>query len=436
MNDVAVVVLDTLRYDSFNEHFDWLPGKRFENCYSTSHWTIPAHASLFTGKYPSEIAVHGKSPSLSVDFETLPELLSNQGYHNSLFSANPQITMWDGWESGFDTFVGPSNLSIRNDDVVDWEEFYANNESSGIRKYVDALRHCFFSDGKVLPSIRQGIKMELSTADGGSEKILERLRNTSFESDNFLFLNIMDAHTPYDPPEEYCDVDTPVDVVLGDALSDNVDDPDEIREAYNGSVEYLSDMYEKIFSILEKQFDYVITLSDHGEMLGEQDLWNHSYGIYPELTHVPLVISGSNCKSESRKEVVSILDVHKTICEMCGVSADSRGQDLLSSVDSRDYVVEYHGLLKWHLAQFEKKGVAEDMYNQLDCQLSGFVDRRNRYAYEEHDGCLTSKSELSETEAESILEDLIAELDRKEITASTMDVDTDVMSRLEDLGYA
>jgi arylsulfatase len=45
MASVAVVVLDTLRYDTFEEAFDWLPGRRFTQAYAPSHWTIPVHGS-------------------------------------------------------------------------------------------------------------------------------------------------------------------------------------------------------------------------------------------------------------------------------------------------------------------------------------------------------------------------------------------------------
>lgn len=55
--NIALIVLDTLRKDSFDEHFDWLPGRRFENAWAPSHWTVPVHASLFTGHYPSEVGV-------------------------------------------------------------------------------------------------------------------------------------------------------------------------------------------------------------------------------------------------------------------------------------------------------------------------------------------------------------------------------------------
>lgn len=54
MGNIALVVLDTLRKDLFDAHFGWMPGERFEHAWSTTHWTAAAHASLFTGLYPSE----------------------------------------------------------------------------------------------------------------------------------------------------------------------------------------------------------------------------------------------------------------------------------------------------------------------------------------------------------------------------------------------
>lgn len=47
--NVAVIVLNTMRKDVFDEHFDWFPGVRYEEAYSIESYTVPAHGSLFTG---------------------------------------------------------------------------------------------------------------------------------------------------------------------------------------------------------------------------------------------------------------------------------------------------------------------------------------------------------------------------------------------------
>lgn len=80
MTNIALVVLDTLRYDSFEDYFDWLPGTRFDNAWSTSHWTVPVHASLFTGKYASEVGIYAGAQTFDCEEPLLAERLSKAGY--------------------------------------------------------------------------------------------------------------------------------------------------------------------------------------------------------------------------------------------------------------------------------------------------------------------------------------------------------------------
>ena len=44
-HSVAIVVLDTLRKDTFDRYFEWVEGTVFDNAYSTSHWTVLTHVS-------------------------------------------------------------------------------------------------------------------------------------------------------------------------------------------------------------------------------------------------------------------------------------------------------------------------------------------------------------------------------------------------------
>ncbi len=70
--DIALVVLDTLRKDYFEEEFEWLhsTGTYFDNGWSTSHWTIPAHASLFSGRYACEIGTGAKKSAFDGQEDT------------------------------------------------------------------------------------------------------------------------------------------------------------------------------------------------------------------------------------------------------------------------------------------------------------------------------------------------------------------------------
>jgi hypothetical protein len=73
MNSIAPVLFDSLRKDAFDGHFDWLPGTVFENAWSTSGWTVPAHGTLFTGLYPSESGVYPKAEILNTEKKVLAD---------------------------------------------------------------------------------------------------------------------------------------------------------------------------------------------------------------------------------------------------------------------------------------------------------------------------------------------------------------------------
>ena len=154
--NIALVTLDTLRMDAFEEHFDWLDGLRFSNGYSTSHWTIPAHGSLFTGKYPSEIGVHSKSPSLDCPDTVLAEQLADEGYKTRMWSANPNMMFWEGWERGFDEVVDPGALNPNHTDVVDWTEFLNSVNTHSWTKYPKAIWHAIQADCSTVAAVEQG----------------------------------------------------------------------------------------------------------------------------------------------------------------------------------------------------------------------------------------------------------------------------------------
>jgi len=201
MTNVAVVVLDTLRYDAFAEAFDWLEGARFTRAYSTAHWTIPAHASLFTGQYASEVGVHGRSPSLDCPHRTLAEAFADAGYRTRCLTANTQQTQYEGWDRGFDEFAGPANLRRVDDGLFDWGRHIETTER-GPKRYVAGVWNCLADDCDTLRSLKHGYDLFSDPKwTGGATDVRDRLRATDFGDDEFLFVNLMDAHTPYRPPE-------------------------------------------------------------------------------------------------------------------------------------------------------------------------------------------------------------------------------------------
>jgi len=426
MTSIAVVVLDALRKDAFDRHFDWLPGMRFENAYSTSHWTIPAHGSLFTGFYPSEIGAHAKSRTLDCPEPTIAEDVSAAGYTTRFWCGNANLTFWDGWRRGFDEFHGPSQLHPAFEDSTDWISYVRGIDAHSWMKYPKAIRHAIASDGSTVNAIRSGYRqLTRSDADGGATDALERARRTDFGDSEFLMVNLMETHTPY----YSSDGGDPVNVTIGDAFADNVSDPEHIRRAYDRSARVLSRRYERLFDELRSEFDYVITLSDHGEMLGEHGMWNHGYGLHSELVRVPLVVSGEGIENATVSRQVGLLDVHRTIAALAGIETSSRGTSLLDSTAANEYLTEYEGFVPMHYAQFERKGVPEEVFERHDTPLRGVVSRSGAYVCQKHGEALSAADERTLREAR-------ADLDERESLSQQTDVSNDVQQRLRDLGYA
>src|SRR2546427_12322316 len=110
--DVLFVVMDTVRADSVASYghardttpnFDALAreGALFLDATSPSTWSLPAHASLFTGRYPTSHGAFRVTSFLDDRFPTLAEVLAAHGYETLCFTANPYISDGLGLTRGF-----------------------------------------------------------------------------------------------------------------------------------------------------------------------------------------------------------------------------------------------------------------------------------------------------------------------------------------------
>lgn len=444
MTSVALVVLDTLRKDAFDEHFGWLPGTTFERAYANSHYTVPSHCSLFTGLYPSETGTHAKSHRFTPPHPPLAERMRERGLETHGFSANVQISRQFEWHQGFDNYTGSwkSRHANATTDIFEWNAFIRKHRDEGPQRYLKALWACIAGDCDTIPSLKHGaeIKYRTHTApDDGAQEALSHIETTDFDDDAFLFVNLMEAHGPYKPPSEYRTVefeampgfaesvrDEPVEEAYGDAIT----------QAYDDSVRYLSAIYRDIFAELREEFDYVVTLADHGENLGEKGIWGHGLGLYPELTHIPLSIWGLD-GADTREEVVSLLDVHRTLLTLVGVADDSyegRGRDLREAVDPTPQLTEYLGMNMWRKRKLESAGHGDE-FETYEQTLYGIATEDDYYGYEDFDQAFHESGTSNLNDPRSRMTELSDGLEYVE-EAGEIDVSDSVMQSLEDLGYA
>ena len=67
-------------------------GVRFTRAYATDFWTLPSHASLFTGQYPSDHGATSETNRLGDEAHTLAERLRDAGFRTGAFVSNPWMS--------------------------------------------------------------------------------------------------------------------------------------------------------------------------------------------------------------------------------------------------------------------------------------------------------------------------------------------------------
>ena len=311
--DLLLVVLDTVRADRLSTYGYSRPtspnldrlaaeGLRFERCVANGGWTLPTHASMFTGLWPVGHRATQETLVLGPRRPTLAARLAESGYATLAASANPVVSRASGLTRGFE--------------VVE-ETFRAG-------------------DGRVHPNRRA----------------LERfLRDLPEDRPFFAFLNFVEPHLPYDPPPHLraAFVDPSLDAAvvtaatrtrsrehyLGPGLG-----PDRLRalsQLYDAELARADELLGEVLTTLEEAGRaaraWVVVTSDHGENLGEHDHLAHVFSLHEPILRVPLVVrapAGVEIRGTAR-DLAQLVDLYPTLLGRAGLPVgEVDGRDLLA----------------------------------------------------------------------------------------------------------
>lgn len=309
--NVLWLVMDTTRADHLSAYGYDRPtspvldqfadeGALFEEVHAESSWTIPGHFVMVTGRFDA-----AQEKLLGDEFTTAAEVFREAGYETGAVLGNMSIGRGSGFEQGFDATVdGPVRI------------FYL----SAFEK-VPAIR-ILMGMGIAPPDAvlrllhrKTFLQNEAVRADRINADAIDWLDDRDGDRPFFLFINYMDPHDAYDPPEEFrqkfaANADPELGFVryireLGGTISSNrfVRDVapefdqakwDEMLDLYDAEIAYLDAEIGKLLAALDErglgQDTIVIVTSDHGELFGEHGLANHFKALTREETHVPLLI--------------------------------------------------------------------------------------------------------------------------------------------------
>ncbi len=311
--NLLLITLDTTRPDRLGCYGDRLArtpaidalsreGVLFENAYTPVPLTLPAHASLLTGRWPLAHGVRNNgSYQLPAEEQTLAEQMRATGHDTAALVASYVLKRKFGLDQGFDL-------------------------------YDDQL-----GDGEKIGDINAEIP-----ADQVYEKFgawLARGRDKPF----FLWVHFFDPHMPYAPPDSF----------LRAAAND----------AYRGEVAHMDHYIGRMVADLKARGHWretlVVIVGDHGEAFGEHGEKGHGIFCYDESVRVPLIFAGPALALAGKTGHVSqrarLVDVMPTVLELLGLGAtgECQGESLAALMAGRPekilrpvYLESLHG---WEL---------------------------------------------------------------------------------------
>ena len=334
--NILFIVLDTMRRDRLSiyghdretsPHLDAFAQEStlFERAISAAQWTVPSHASLFTGVYPSTHRLTQADGMLPRTYPTLAEVLRGHGYETVAFCNNPLVgVLNNGLQRGFTRFynyasAAPFRPKEHQQSKLRREAMYL------FRRYMarpigNQFAHSDFLFRMSLNPLFVPLWTRLINYKGNSTHSIDDLMNywtqqTAGGSHKplFAFLNLMGSHMPYNPPQDTLDRVAPE--IRHDrqtysfmrrfnaeaARWASPTDPP-LKDWERQTLNYFYDAEianqdQDVGRLLKWLKDsgtldntMVIICADHGEGHGDHDFIGHGFVVYQELVHVPLII--------------------------------------------------------------------------------------------------------------------------------------------------
>jgi arylsulfatase A-like enzyme len=315
-------------------------GVRFDRAQATSSWTLPSHASMFTGRWPHELSCGWLTP-VDRTFPTLAEFLGSRGFATAGFTGNCKYCASDsGLNRGFTVYrdyIFPNLTAFQMASLID----RAVNGLLEVELYlagwldIDLMRPLARNVGLLFKQDRKEARVvNLELLDWLSSR---RQPERPF----FAFLNFYDAHSRYQLPKGAIHRfgRKPSDDQGAELVKDWTwlmsRQPTEeqialARDAYDDCVAYLDEQLGRLMDELERRgiLDraWVIITGDHGESFGEHiGVFRHGSSLYQTEVRVPLVIVPPVASRSQRvvAETVSLRDLPATIVNIVGLDADA-----------------------------------------------------------------------------------------------------------------
>ena len=380
--DIIFIVLDTQRADRLgcygyprptSPHLDQFSARAtvFEQAIAPAQWTIPSHASMFTGLYPTAHQVTQSNQMLGADVPHLVETVRDMGYETVGFCNNPLVGVLDnGFQRGFEQFY------VYGGAFPERPHFRPPSRWSAWREQGQRLLHRiahpiqnFFGRSELAFSISLHAWLTPLWANfinfkGQNERsvrdvvqFLEQWDTAEPDQPLFLFLNLMETHLPFYPPQRFVEQMAPYMRENSEArhaqaqwnkeayrwaapLPNGLEELEAqvLSDLYDAEVAYQDEYLGRLLAYLRQRPNAANTLTiivgDHGDSLGEHNYFGHAFTAYQELIHVPLIVDWP-AQLELGERVEAPVSTRRVFHTMLSAAGHLPAQTTLSSTEVR-----------------------------------------------------------------------------------------------------
>lgn len=337
--NVLLIIADCLRAGSLEDGIPERPRTPFldsfkkkttffRKAYATECWTLPSHASMFTGLLPAEHGAHFQTMAYDGDQPTVAELLSANGFYTEVLTRNP---IFDGTIRGITRGFQKNTRVYASVSPLDPAALILSLNKPRFRRQIRETG--FFSPSQQIDTLHflNLFAQSMFPADIETlERVLGSMQACQANGKPyFLFTNLFDVHAPYCPNNRtfYKPIRKPSDFIdnlvslraltklsshkylkSDFRISDRAQQ--ELLRRYHRSIELLDAKLEQFFSEANSRGlladTMVILAGDHGEAFGEHDLYFHDASVFNTNIHVPLWVHHPHQSAEQIDDVVSL----------------------------------------------------------------------------------------------------------------------------------
>jgi arylsulfatase A-like enzyme len=349
-------------------HLDFLArdGVHFQYAYTSTPSCTPARSALLTGLAPWHHGMLGMTRMASRYPVEKPRALADAGYYTTAIGKNHFDPIRNA--HGYHQMVTDEHCSY----------WFHTNEAKSARPEASSEERCdyeawFWSQLPCTDPHQTGLGWNDYRAK--PFELPERLHATQWTGDTavnflrtyerpepfFLKVSFIRPHSPYDPPQRFFKMyeDANLPAAHAGAWASRYEQrsgpdndiwhgrlrPDEIRrsrQGYYGSVSFVDEQIGRILEALDKRHlmdeTLIVFLSDHGDMLGDQNLWRKTYA-YEQSAHIPMLMRvpsgmGGSPRGDVISNPVELRDVLPTFMEAAGATIPDHldGRSLLPLV--------------------------------------------------------------------------------------------------------